>query len=157
MNRISTNSILKKNRHGKILYTYIYPRVWRDPMVSAPAWPGFDFRRHSTSRISRRKFVTQSGTSAKLRKTHCIRRHSPRSNILLSSIMKCPSSVNTYTNYDGDNVVCFLSSLQLLPQPPRQCLVQGFTKKCRLSWLSKRAVVYEPKFGRKPMSTAVHK
>ncbi len=41
----------------------------------------------------------------------------------------------------GANVFCFLSSLPLLPQPPRQCLAQGFTKKCRLSWLSKRAQI----------------
>jgi hypothetical protein len=42
--------------------------------------------------------------------------------------------------------------------------IQGVTKRCRLSWLTKSALVYEPKCGGKgwgvagsqPMSTAVH-
>jgi hypothetical protein len=43
-------------------------------------------------------------------------------------------------------------------------VIQGVTKRCRLSWLTNRALVYEPKYGggggvaeSRPMSTAVHR
>ncbi len=50
------------------------------------------------------------------------------------------------------------------PSPPNQAILRGLSKRCLLSWLTNRALVYEPKCGgtggiagTQPMSTAVHR
>jgi hypothetical protein len=59
----------------------------------------------------------------------------------------------------------FASQMEQLQQRLHQRVDQGVTKRCRLSWLTTSALVYEPKCegrgrgevaGSQPMSTAVH-
>jgi hypothetical protein len=58
------------------------------------------------------------------------------------------AQVNPSSAYGSDTYVCSaLESIRTPPHPPPPTILAGVTKRCRLSWLTSIALVYESKCG----------